>query len=67
MKVMHETAMEYQRRICLAMNHICGNLDRELPLREVAGSASFSMFHFHRIFKAVVGETVGGIHQKDPA
>lgn len=52
------TAMEYRRRICRAMNFICDNLDRELSLEEIAKSASFSMFHFHRIFKTVVGETV---------
>jgi len=52
------TALEYRRRICKAMNYIAANLDRDLPLEEVARSASFSMFHFHRIFKAVIGETV---------
>lgn len=50
--------MEYRRRVCLAMNFISRNLDKELPLEEVADAASFSTFHFHRIFKAVVGETV---------
>lgn len=57
-KVTQSTAMEYRRRICLAMNFICNNLEKDLPLDEIARSASFSMFHFHRIFKAVVGETV---------
>jgi AraC family transcriptional regulator len=52
------TAMEYRRRVCLAMNFICDNLARELTLEEIAKSAAFSMFHFHRIFKTVVGETV---------
>lgn len=55
---MKHTAMEYRRRVCLAMNYISQNLDRELLLEEIAGAASFSSFHFHRIFKAVVGETV---------
>jgi AraC family transcriptional regulator len=40
------------------MNFISQNLDKELSLEEIAETASFSMFHFHRIFKAVVGETV---------
>jgi AraC family transcriptional regulator len=40
------------------MNFISHNLDRDLSLEEIAGTANFSMFHFHRIFKAVVGETV---------
>ncbi|NTW82371.1 MAG: AraC family transcriptional regulator [Chlorobiaceae bacterium] len=64
MKVMRETAMEYRKRVCLAMNHISGNLDRELPLEEIAGKASFSIFHLHRIFKAVVGETVRGFTRR---
>ena len=58
MAVMQHTAMEYRRRVCLAMNYISMNLDTDLSLEEIAGAASFSMFHFHRIFKAVVGETV---------
>ncbi len=55
---MQLTAMEYRKRVCQAMNFISRNLDRDLTLEEIAESASFSMFHFHRIFKAVVGETV---------
>jgi AraC family transcriptional regulator len=49
---------EYRRRVCLAMDYISANLGEELRLEDVAGAASFSRFHFHRIFKAVVGETV---------
>ncbi len=56
--VTQHTAMEYKRRVCLAMNFISKNLDRELTLEEIAEAAFFSMFHFHRIFKIVVGETV---------
>ena len=32
------------------------NLDRELPLEELARESYFSEYHFHRIFRAVVGE-----------
>jgi AraC family transcriptional regulator len=52
------SAAEYRRRICLAMDYISANLGEELSLEDIAGAASFSRFHFHRIFKAVVGETV---------
>ncbi len=58
MDVMQHKAEEYRRRISLAMNYISHHLDRELRLDEIAKAASFSPFHFHRIFKAVVGETV---------
>lgn len=50
--------MTYRRRVCVAMNYISQNLSRDLTLEEIARPAAFSMFHFHRIFKAVVGETV---------
>lgn len=62
--VMRHTAMDYRKRVCQAMNFISRNLDRDLSLEEVAGVASFSMFHFHRIFKAVVGETVAGFTRR---
>ena len=52
--------MGYKKRVCQAMNYINRNLDRDLSLEEIAMAASFSMFHFHRIFKAVVGETIAG-------
>lgn len=57
-KVMQHTAMEYRKRVCQAMNFISQNLDRDLSLEEITEVAAFSKFHFHRIFKAVVGETV---------
>lgn len=56
--VMQPTAMEYRRRVCIAMNFISENLRNDISLEQIADSAAFSMFHFHRIFKAVVGETV---------
>jgi AraC family transcriptional regulator len=55
---MRQTAMEYRKRVCHAMNYISRNINRELTLEEIAEVAAFSRFHFHRIFKAVVGETV---------
>ena len=50
--------MDYKKRVCQAMNFISHNLDRDLSLEEIAEAASFSIFHFHRIFKTLVGETV---------
>jgi len=55
---MQYTTIDYKKRICQAMNFISQNIERELSLDEIAETASFSKFHFHRIFKAVVGETV---------
>ena len=58
------TAMDYRKRVCQAMNFISRNLDRDLSLEEIARAASFSPFHFHRIFKAVVGETVAAFTRR---
>ena len=63
-KVAQHTAMEYRKRVCRAMDYISRNLDRDLSLQEIARAASFSKFHFHRIFKAVVGETVAGFTRR---
>lgn len=64
MEVKQETALEYRRRICLAMNHISRHLGEDLSLDEIAAVASFSSFHFHRIFRVVVGETVAGFTRR---
>lgn len=61
---MQQTAMEYRKRVCQAMNYISQNIDREITLEEIAAVAAFSRFHFHRIFKAVVGETVAGFTRR---
>ena len=58
------TAIDYKKRVCQAMDFISQNLDRDLSLEEIAQSASFSMYHFHRIFKAVLGETVAGFTRR---
>lgn len=48
----------YRRRISAAMNFISENLFRNPSLEEIARSAHFSKFHFHRLFRAYTGETV---------
>ncbi len=50
---------EYETRINRAMDHIGAHLDGELRLEELARVACFSPFHFHRIFAAMAGETLG--------
>lgn len=49
----------YQTRILAVLVYIQRNLDEELTLDRLARIACFSPFHFHRIFKALVGETLG--------
>lgn len=48
----------YLERINRAIDHVMRHLSEPLPLEEVARAAHFSPFHFHRIFRALVGETV---------
>lgn len=52
--------LDYLARINRAIDHVMHHLAEPLPLDEVAAVACFSPFHFHRIFKAVVGETLHG-------
>src|SRR6476659_8653518 len=49
---------EYVQRINRVIDYLRGNLDHRVKLEELAKVASFSEFHFHRIFSAVAGETV---------
>jgi len=51
------TRHDYGRRIARAMAHLAANLDRTPPLEELAAVAAFSPFHFHRVYRAVAGET----------
>ena len=51
---------EYIQRINCVMDHIDGHLGEDLTLETLAGVAGFSPYHFHRIFAAMVGETLFG-------
>ena len=48
----------YIQRVNCAIDYITTHLDDDLPLKTLAEIAGFSEFHFHRIFKAIVGETL---------
>ena len=52
------TAVDYSRRLVRVAEHIGENLDRRIELDELAEIACFSTFHFHRIYRAMMGETV---------
>lgn len=45
-------------RVNRAINYILSNLDQSLKLDVVAVVAGFSPFHFHRIFKMMIGESL---------
>lgn len=52
------TLQDYKRRLLRVLVHIQGHLDEALKLEELAALACFSPYHFHRIFKGMVGESV---------
>jgi len=52
------TERDYRRRILRVMDHLRCHLDEPLSFERLAGIACFSPFHFHRIYRGMVGETV---------
>ena len=52
------TEQDYHQRIVRTLVYIQEHLDDALKLDHVAGVAAFSSFHFHRIFRGLVGETM---------
>jgi AraC family transcriptional regulator len=53
-----ETEKSYKQRILQVLIHIQNHLDEAMSLEDLAGIAHFSPFHFHRIFRGMVGESV---------
>ena len=54
------TYNDYIQRINKVVAYINNHLDETLDLRTLANEAALSDFHFHRIFKALKGEAIGG-------
>jgi AraC family transcriptional regulator len=50
--------LDYVDRVNRAVDYVTRNLDQALQLQEVARAACFSSYHFHRIFRALMGETL---------
>jgi AraC family transcriptional regulator len=53
-----QTEQTYQERILRVLVHIQTNLSEALALDDLAAVARFSPYHFHRIFRGMVGESV---------
>src|SRR5436305_8821653 len=51
-------SQSYVERVNRAIDHIVLHRAEPLRLEDVSEAAGFSPFHFHRIFKAIVGETL---------
>jgi AraC family transcriptional regulator len=54
-----DSRSEYERRMHRVLEHIDRELDQPLDLATLAEVAHFSPFHFHRLFAAWMGETLG--------
>ena len=55
----NDSRTEYSRRINRVLDYIDDHLDEALDLDTLAEVANFSPFHFHRLFAAWMGETLG--------
>src|SRR5262245_22088261 len=55
---MTPTNQTYRQRVLAVQLHIEQHLDADLPRASLARVAHFSPFHFHRLFRALVGENV---------
>ncbi len=53
-----DSRQDYEERVLRVLVHIQSHLDEALSLDELARVASFSPYHFHRIFRGMVGESV---------
>lgn len=52
------TTLDYSRRIERVVDHIAAHLDEPLELETLAAVACFSPYHFHRIYRGLMRETV---------
>ncbi|MBN1446481.1 MAG: AraC family transcriptional regulator [Bacteroidetes bacterium] len=58
------TRAAYVARINRVIDHIEAHLDEQLSLEALASVAHFSPYHFHRVFHAMVGETLNRFIQR---
>jgi AraC family transcriptional regulator len=58
-----DSRRQYEARTHRVLEHIDRNLDQRLELEDLARVANFSPFHFHRLFAAWMGETLGAAWQ----
>ncbi len=59
-RMTYATDLGYRQRILQVQLFIQEHLEEDLPLDRLARVAHFSPYHFHRVFKALVGE---GVHE----
>ncbi|BDY06959.1 GyrI-like domain-containing protein [Ferrimonas sp. YFM] len=57
-------SVDYPNRLKPVIRHLENNLAEPMNLTEVAAMAHLSPYHFHRIFKAVTGETLDDFRRR---
>lgn len=53
-----DTQNDYASRILRVLNHMQRHLDAPMDIARLAAIAHFSMSHFHRVFKGMLGESI---------
>lgn len=56
--------IEYEKRVNRVIDYISGHMDEDLSLEKLASVAAFSPYHFHRVFKSIVGENLNEFVQR---
>jgi len=59
-----ETQSFYELAVRRAAERVSANLDEALDLEGLARSAALSPFHFHRVFRGMLGETPLELHRR---
>jgi AraC family transcriptional regulator len=59
-----ETQSFYEEAVRRAVEHVALHLDEALDLERLARLAALSPFHFHRIFRGMLGETPLELHRR---
>jgi AraC family transcriptional regulator len=59
-----ETRSFYESAVHRAAEQVTADLDRALDLEQLARAAALSPFHFHRVFRGMVGETPLELHRR---
>jgi AraC family transcriptional regulator len=59
-----ETRTFYEAAVLRAVERVARSLDEALDLESLAKGAALSTFHFHRVFRGLVGETPLELHRR---
>jgi AraC family transcriptional regulator len=62
--VIDDNRLEYEKRVNRVVDYVREHLADDLSLAALARVAAFSPFHFHRVFRAITGETLFAFIQR---